>query len=559
MNWLLDLHQTNYTAQAIAIIALVCMAGMVLGSLKVRGIGLGTAGVLFASLIVGAASEPIDHKTLEFVKEFGLMLFVYCIGLQLGPGFFASLRKTGLRLNVLAATVVVLGAVLATGLGWLLGIDFAAVLGLFSGATTNTPSLGAAQQTLSALPGVSAERAALPALSYAVSYPLAIVGIIATIVVLKRIMGVDPRQAADQFASEQRRAVEPLERRALVIDNPNLEGMTIDTVPSLCEHSVVVSRIRRRDEKEVQAATGNSLVHQGDVILAVGTARSLEICQRIIGHASSENLLEAPGDVTYRPVVVTNKLFLGKTVQQLGLAHLFGVTVTRVTRADLEMTAVANLRLQFGDVLQMVGHQDAIKKAAQHLGNSVKALNETHFVPFFAGIAAGVALGTLPLAVPGLPQPLKLGLAGGPLIVAILVSRLGRIGPLVWHMPLNANLAFREFGIALFFASVGLMAGPRFFDTVFSARGLMWSAAGICVTVVPIAAVGLFALMMWRMNFVAVSGLLAGSMTDPPALAFANSMCGSEAPMVAYAAVFPLTTLMRIVTAQILAVVLCGH
>jgi putative transport protein len=558
MNWLFDLHRTNYTAQAIAIIALVCMAGMVLGSLKVRGIGLGTAGVLFASLMVGAVSEPIDHKTLEFVKEFGLMLFVFCIGLQLGPGFFASLRQSGLRLNVLAGTVVVLGALLATGLGWLLSIDFAAVLGLFSGATTNTPSLGAAQQTLSALPGISAERAALPALSYAVSYPLAIVGIITTTLILKRIMRIDPKQAADEFASEQRKAVEPLERRALVIDNSNLEGMTVASVPGLSEYGVVVSRIRRRDETEVHTATSSTLVHQGDVILAVGTARGLDLCQRIIGHSSSEDLLEAPGDITYRPVVVTKKGILGKTLQQLGLEHLLGVTVTRVTRADLEMTAVSNLRLQFGDVLQVVGHEEAIRKAAEFLGNSLKALNETHFVPLFAGIAAGIALGTLPLAVPGLPQPLKLGLAGGPLIVAILVSRLGRIGPLVWHMPLNTNLAFREFGIALFFASVGLMAGPRFFDTVFSARGLLWSAAGICVTVIPIMAVGLFALVVWRMNFATVSGLLAGSMTDPPALAFANSMCGSESPTVAYATVFPLTTLLRILTAQVLAVVLCG-
>jgi len=558
MNWLLDLYQTNDTAHAIAIIALVCMAGMVLGSVKVRGIGLGTAGVLFAGLLVGAVSKPIDHDTLEFVKEFGLILFVFCIGLQLGPGFFASLRQMGLRLNVLAGTVVVLGAVLAAGLGWLLGIDFAAVLGLFSGATTNTPSLGAAQQTLSALPGVSEERAALPALAYAVSYPTAIFGIITTILVLKKMVRVDPRQAAEVFISEQRKGFEPLERRTLVIDNPNLEGTTVDSVARLTANGVVVSRIRRRDEAEVQTATGSSLVHQGDLILAVGTVRNLDQYQRVVGSPSKEDLMEAPGAVTYRRVVLTNKMLLGKTVDQLGLEQLFGVTVSRVTRADLEMTAVPNLRLQFGDVLQVVGHEVALRKAADLLGNSVKALNETHFVPLFAGIVVGIVLGTLPLAIPGLPQPLRLGLAGGPLIVAILVSRLGRIGPLVWHMPLNVNLAFREFGIALFFASVGLMAGPQFFATVFSARGLEWAAAGLCVTVIPIMTVGVFALVAWKMNFVAVTGLLAGSMTDPPALAFATNMCGSEAPTVAYATVYPLTTLMRILTAQVLAVVLCG-
>jgi putative transport protein len=301
------------------------------------------------------------------------------------------------------------------------------------------------------------------------------------------------------------------------------------------------------------------VLHRGDLVLAVGTAANLDQFQRIVGHASSEDLMHAPGEVTHRRVVVTDQTALGKTVQQLGLEHLYGVAVTRITRADLEMTAVPNLRLQFGDVLQVVGDAESIQRAAERLGNSIKALNETHFVPLFAGIVAGIALGTLPLSVPGLPQPLRLGLAGGPLIVAILVSRLGRIGPLVWHMPQNTNMAFREFGIALFFASVGLLAGPRFFDVVFSANGLLWLAAGFCVTVLPIFAVGIFALLKLKMYFVVVSGLLAGSMTDPPALAFATNICRSEMPSVAYASVFPLTTLLRILSAQILAVILCGE
>lgn len=558
MHWLFDLYRTSQTAQAIAIIALVCMLGMVLGSVKVRGIGLGTAGVLFAGIFVGHISKPIDHETLEFVKEFGLILFVFCIGLQLGPGFFASLRQMGLRMNALAATVVIVGALLAPGLGRLLEIDPAAVLGLFSGATTNTPSLGAAQQTLSAMPGVSEERAALPALAYSVSYPMAIVGIIGTILTLKILLRIDPRRDAEAFAAQQAAIVEPLERRTLVIDNRNLEGISIGSLPGLAETGVVISRIRRGTEAAVQAAVGDSVLHQGDFILAVGTAANLDQFQRIVGHASDEDLMQAPGQVTFRRVVVTDNAALGKTAQQLGLEHLYGVAVTRVTRADLEMTAVPNLRLQFGDVLQVVGDADSIEKAAQLLGNSVKALNETHFVPLFAGIVVGIALGTLPLSVPGLPQPLRLGLAGGPLIVAILVSRLGRIGPLVWHMPQNTNLAFREFGIALFFASVGLLAGPRFFEVVFSANGLLWLAAGICVTVLPLFAVGLFALLRLKMYFVVVAGLLAGSMTDPPALAFATNICQSEMPSVAYATVFPLTTLLRILAAQVLAVTLCG-
>lgn len=557
MDWLLDLYRTNPTAQAIAVISLVCMGGMVLGSFKLRGVGLGTAGVLFAGILVGSFSHPVDHKTLEFVKHLGLILFVFCIGLQLGPGFFASLRHMGVRVHFMAAAIVFLGTLLTPGLAWLLGIDYAAALGVLAGATTNTPTLGAAQQTLTELPRVSAERAALPALGYAVSYPAAIIGIIGTIFLLKRLMRIDPVQQAEAFAAEQRKNIEPLLRRALVIDNPNLEGITVDEVPG-SEAGVVISRIKRRGAADVDAATGSALLHTGDTVLAVGTRRNLDRYQRVVGHASDEDLLQAPGAVTHRRVIVTNSAVLGKTVRQLGLEQHHGVTVTRVTRAALELTAVPNLRLQFGDVLQVVGQTDHIGEAAALLGNSLKALNQTHFVPLFAGILAGIALGILPLSIPGCPQPLRLGLAGGPLIVAILVSRVGRIGPLVWHMPLNANLAFREFGIALFFASVGLMAGPQFFDVVFSARGAIWLASGICITMLPILLVGWLALVIWKMNFVVVSGVIAGSMTDPPALAFATNICGAETPMVAYAAVYPLTTLTRILAAQLLAVVLCG-
>jgi putative transport protein len=457
----------------------------------------------------------------------------------------------------MAGGVVLLGSFLAPGLAWLLGMDYAAALGVLAGATTNTPSLGAAQQTLADLPGVSAERAALPALAYAVSYPAAIVGIIGTMLLLKRLLRVDTVQQAEAFAAEQHKTLEPPQRRALVIDNPNLEGITVDEVLG-GDSGVVISRIQRRGAAQVQAATGRTRLHIGDIVLAVGSQRNLDRYQRVVGHATGDDLLGAAGPVTHRRVIVTNGAVLGNTVRQLGLEQRLGVTVTRVTRAGLELTAVPNLRLQFGDVLHVVGHEARLGDAAALLGNSIKALNQTQFVSLFAGFLAGIALGTLPLAIPGCPQPLRLGLAGGPLIVAILVSRVGRIGPLIWHMPANANLAFREFGMALFFASVGLMAGPQFFAVVLSARGAMWLASGICVTVLPILLVGWLALTVWGMNFVIVAGVIAGSMTDPPALAFANNMCGAETPMVAYAAVYPLTTLFRILAAQVLAVMLCG-
>jgi putative transport protein len=558
MNWLLQMQTAQPVAHAIGVLALVCVAGMAVGSLKVRGVGLGTAGVLFAGILTGSFGKPLDHATLEFVKEFGLILFVFTIGLQLGPGFLAALRQQGLSLNALAATVVVLGALTAPTLGWLLGIDSAAVLGLLSGATTNTPSLGAAQQTLTTLPGVSLDRQELPALAYAVTYPVAIAGIIATLLALKALFRIDPLKEAEAFAAEQRRGAEPLERRTLIVENPDLEGIAVEAIPGRQETGVTVSRIRRTGEAEVYLAAIGTVLKNGDRIVAVGTRAMLDRFQQVVGRKSDEDLLQAPGGVTSLRVVVTSKRALGKTVRELGLDHLFSVVVTRITRADLEMSAVQDLRLRFGDVLQVVGNQASVQKAAVFLGDSLKELNETQFIPLFIGIALGIALGTLPIAMPGLPQPLRLGLAGGALIVALALGRMGQIGRLVWHMPANVNLAFREFGIALFFAAVGLMAGSKFFSTVFSPVGALWLFAGLFVTVPPLLVVGVFARAVLKMNFIALSGLLAGSMTDPPALAFASNISRSDAPTVSYATVYPLTMVLRILSAQLLVLLLCG-
>jgi putative transport protein len=558
MNWLLDIHRTHPVAHAIGVLALVCLAGMALGSIKARGVGLGTAGVLFAGILTGHFGKPVDHATLEFVKEFGLVLFVFTIGLQLGPGFLATLRQQGLVLNALAAAVVVLGALTAPALGWLLGIDPAAVLGLLSGATTNTPSLGAVQQTLTILPSVSLDRQELPALAYAVSYPVAIAGIIGTLLALKALFRINPVKEAEAFAAEQRRGAEPLERRTLIVENPNLEGVEVEAIPGRLETGVTVSRILRAGEAQVRLATASTVLRSADRILAVGTGAMLDRFQRIVGRRSDEDLLQAAGDLTFLAVVVTSNRALGKTVRELGLDHLFGVVITRVTRADLEMTAVPNLRLHFGDVLQVVGDQASIQRAAAFLGNSLKSLNETHFIPLFIGLALSIALGTLPVAVPGLPQPLRLGLAGGTLIVALVLGRLGHIGGLVSHMPANVNLAFREFGIALFFAAVGLAAGAKFFSTVFSPMGALWLFAGLLITVPPLLVVGVFGRAVLKMNFMALSGLLAGSMTDPPALAFASNISRSDAPMVSYATVYPLTMVLRILSAQILVLLLCA-
>ena len=554
MIWLHHLNETQPIAHAVAMLACVCVLGMTLGSLKFRGIGLGTAGVLFAGILVGHFGPAVDHHTLDFVKEFGLILFVFTIGLQLGPGFFAALRQQGMKLNALAAAIVLLGAIAAPLAGWIGQFDRAAVLGIFSGASTNTPSLGAGTQTLGTVPGIAPDRLALPALAYAVTYPTAIVGIIATLLVLKQLFRVNIERESEELAAKARRKAEPLERRTFIVTNPNLDGGPLGSIPGRIETGVTLSRVRHGGETRV--ATDVTVIHRDDRLVAVGTRAGLDQFERVVGRRTDEDLTLTDPGVTFRRVVVTDRDVLGKTVDELNLDERFHVAVTRVTRADIEMTAVPGLRLQFGDQLQIVGATPDLDNAARAVGNSLKELNETHFIPFFIGIALGVALGTMPIAFPGLPQPVRLGLAGGPLIVALVLGRIGRIGRQVWHMPVNTNLAFREFGIALFFAAVGLSAGPKFFATVFTATGLQWLLAGACVTVLPLLLVAIFARVVCKLNFIDLSGLIAGSMTDPPALAFASSVARSDAPTVAYATVYPLTTLLRILSAQVLAIVL---
>jgi putative transport protein len=458
------------------------------------------------------------------------------------------------KMNALAAAIVILGAAGAPLAGWIAGFDPAAVLGIFSGASTNTPSLGAGTQALGTIPDIAADRLTLPALAYAVTYPTAIVGIIGTLLFLKHLFRVDVAREAAEFAGRNRANVDPLERRTLAIVNPDLEGMRLDALRGGTKTGVAISRVRH--DGVTRAATDATTVHCEDRLLAVGARKDLDRFESLVGRRTDEDLVLAERGVTFRRVAVTDRNVLGKTVAELYLDDRFGVAVTRVTRADLEMSAVPGLRLKFGDQLQIVGPEASLDKAAVAVGNSLKELNETHFIPFFVGIALGIVVGTMPIAFPGLPQPIRLGLAGGPLIVALILGRVGRIRRQVWHMPVNTNLAFREFGISLFFAAVGLTAGPKFFATVFSATGLHWLLAGACVTILPLLVVGIFARTVYEMNYMELSGLLAGSMTDPPALAFASNIANSDAPTVAYATVYPLTTLLRILSAQVLAIVL---
>jgi putative transport protein len=554
MGWLFDLHRTQPIAHAIGALAVVCVLGMALGSLKFRGLGLGTAGVLFAGIIIGHFGNPVDNQTLDFVKELGLVLFVFALGLQLGPGFFAALRQQGVKFNVLATIVVLLGGIAAPIIGWLAKFDAAAVLGIFAGASINIPALGAATQTLTTFPEIAPDRLALPALACAVAYPIAIVGSIAAVLFLKQIFHIDVEREAAEFAETNRPKIEPLERRTLVVTNPNLDGVRLDAIPGRIESQITIARVGNGNG--TVAATDATIIHQNDRLAVIGTCAGLEQFERVVGRRCEEDLVLAESNITSRRVVITDRSVLGKTVGELNLDDRFGVAVTRVTRSDIEMSAVPGLRLRFGDMMNIVGREEDLEKAAGIVGNSLKELSQTQFIPFFIGIVLGVALGTLPINFPGLPHPIRLSLAGGPLIIALILGRVGRIGRQVWHMPTNTNLAFREFGIALFFAAVGLQAGGKFFATAFSAIGLQWLLAGLCVTVFPLMLVGLFARGISKMNFMDLSGMLAGSMTNPPGLAFATNIAGSDAPNVAYATVYPLTTLLRILSAQILAIVL---
>ncbi len=550
MNWLIQLSSSQPIAWAVLALMLVAVAGLLLAQIKFRGVGLGVTGVLFAGILAGHFGLHIDQGILEFVRDFGLILFVFTIGLQLGPGFFASFRKQGLTLNMLAAAIILLGAGVTIGAGLLLSINPFASVGLFSGATTNTPSLGATQQMLKSLGGQFAAQAGTPPLAYAAAYPGAVVGIIGVILFLKWTSGDTTRQRPEQ------KKVKHLERMNLLVENPALENTRIGEIPG--RDGVIISRIKGANAPEVETATEQTLLHRGDVILAVGTRDSLEKFRSVAGREATANLLNISGRVASRRMVVTHSNVLGKTIAELNLSERYGVAVTRVARAEIEMIAVRGLQLQFGDTLQIVGGEKALDEVAELLGNCASALRETNFMPIFIGIALGVIVGAIPVAVPHIPVPVQLGMAGGPLILAIILSRIGRIGPLVWYMPESANMAFRELGIVLFLACVGLKAGGKFFETVFTNVGLHWLFAGLAITVVPLLLVALPARFLFKLNSQTISGVLAGSMTDPPALAFAHAINASDAPLVAYATVYPLSMLLRIFVAQILVVIFCG-
>jgi putative transport protein len=536
-------------AKAVLALSIVAAAGLALGSVGIRGIRLGAAGVLFAGIFFGQLGMHIDERILEFVRDFGLLLFVYTVGLQVGPGFFSSVKQRGLELNALGAGVVVLGGLMAAGFRFLFHFSVPVIGGLFAGATTNTPSLAAAQAALQSLSSKPASGDFL-GMAYAIAYPFGIVGIILTMLLVRRVFSIDvdaEAKSAELSGGANERALDFID---LEVTNPNVDGLALRDLPFAAEAGVVFSRLLRNGK--VTVPEDDSLIQIGDGLRLVGPKAKLSEFEPVIGQKYSIDIQSVPSELTTEHLYVTKRQVLGKSLGDLNFERAYGAVVTRVTRADVEFAANDQVRLQFGDFLFVVGSRDGVAQVGELVGNTQKALDHPHVLPVFVGILLGVVLGSLPIVLPGMPAPVRLGLAGGPLIVALILSQVGRIGPLIWYLSPAANLVLREIGIVLFLACVGLKSGSGFLQVLVSGSGLYWMAAGALLTFVPLVTMGMLARKVFKLDYPTICGVLAGSMTDPPALAFATGITKSDQPLVAYAAVYPLVMILRVFIVQVL-------
>ncbi|HIE8714323.1 TPA: putative transporter [Klebsiella variicola subsp. variicola] len=547
-------------ALTVSVLALVAVVGLWIGNVKIRGVGFGIGGVLFGGIIVGhfvdQAGVALSSPMLHFIQEFGLILFVYTIGIQVGPGFFASLRVSGLRLNLFAILIVILGGLVTAVLHKLLDIPLPVVLGIFSGAVTNTPALGAGQQILRDL-GVPFEVVDQMGMSYAMAYPFGICGILLTMWLVRLFFRINVEKEAQRFEESSGNGHAHLHTINVRVENPNLNQMAIQDVPMLNSDNIVCSRLKRGELLMVPAP--GTLIQAGDLLHLVGRPEDLHNAQLVIGQEVATSLSTRGTDLKVERVVVTNEKVLGKKIRDLHVKQRYDVVISRLNRAGVELVASSSASLQFGDILNLVGRQEAIDAVAAELGNAQQKLQQVQMLPVFIGIGLGVLLGSIPLFIPGFPAALKLGLAGGPLIMALILGRIGSIGKLYWFMPPSANLALRELGIVLFLAVVGLKSGGDFVATLTQGEGLSWIAYGIFITAIPLLTVGILARMLAKMNYLTLCGMLAGSMTDPPALAFANNLhATSGAAALSYATVYPLVMFLRIITPQLLAVLFWG-
>ena len=548
MSWLGELFFGQGVAHSVLMFAIVIALGIVLGKVKVWGISLGITWILFVGIICSHFGMQVDGHILHFVQEFGLILFVYSVGLQVGPGFFSSFRKGGMTLNMLATGIVLLGVVTTYIIHVVTGLPITTMVGVLSGAVTNTPGLGAAQQAYMDASGMEDSTIAL---GYAVAYPLGVVGIICSIMLMRVLFRVNLEKENEALEREDTDKGSNAQQFSVRVTNPALFGKDLKEVTRLINRKFVFSRVYHEDDS-IELGSSETCLSAGDKLLVVAALQDIDAITAFLGERVEVEWEKLDKKLVSRRIAITKAAVNGKMLGEMKLRNCFGVNVTRVNRAGVDLVARPNLQLQLGDRLTVVGPEAAVNNVAKVLGNSLRRLREPNLVPIFLGIFLGIVLGSIPFTFPGIPQPVKLGLAGGPLIVAILVSRFGPQYGLVTYTTMSANLMLREVGIALFLASVGLRAGDGFVETIINQGGYAWIGYGFIITIVPLIIMGIVARGIYKINYFTLMGLIAGSMTDPPALAYSNGMAGNDAPSVSYATVYPLTMFLRVLTAQLL-------
>lgn len=535
-------------AHSVIVLSLVIAAGYILAKIKIKGISLGITWILFAGIFLGHFGITLDSRLLSFIKEFGLILFVYSIGIQVGPGFFSAFRAGGLKLNLIAAGSIAVSVITTIVIHLITKLPISTMVGILYGAVTNTPGLGAAQQTYTDVTGTNAPEIAM---GYAVAYPLGVVGAILTLLLLRYLTRINPKEeeeAATKISGSRQEVVRAV---ALVTEGKG-NGKKISWLTEQLNSKFIISRIRPANSDEAVLADGETVLHTGDKVLIVAGKNDLPEIFSLLGEESDYEWNITEHNLISRQILISKNELHGKTLAELNIRKNFEASITRVNRAGLDLVASPDLRLHIGDRVTIVGSEDAISHAEHLLGNSLKRLNQPNLIPIFVGILLGCVLGSIPIPLPGVPFPVKLGLAGGPLIVSILISRFGPDFKIVTYATASANLMLREVGIALFLASVGLGAGADFVKTIVEQNGFIWIAYGALITVIPYLVMGLLAKLVFHVNYYTVIGVLSGANTNPPALAFSGEQTSCDAPAVGYATVYPLSMFLRVISAQLL-------
>ena len=558
--WLESLFTTTDSVAHIALLyALVIAVGVYLGKIKIGGISLGVTFVLFAGIVAGHIGFTAPTPILTFIQDFGLILFVFMIGMQVGPGFFESFGKAGVKLNFMSAAAILLNIVVMFACYYIF-FDTSNVnnlpmmVGTLYGAVTNTPGLGAANEALGSVFGQNAPQIAS---AYACAYPLGVLGIIGATILVRFICKIKlDKEDAQLAASETTSADKKPYKMHLEVSNKYLEGKTLLQVHEFLQRDFVVSRIVH--EGELYIPNRDTIFHVGDQMLLVCAEADQEAITAFIGPKLDIDFEQSDQPLVSKRILITNPKINGKSLASMHFSSMYGVNVTRVTRQGIDLFASASLPLQVGDRIMAVGPEDAVDRVANKMGNSIRRLNTPNIATIFVGIIIGIIFGSLPIAIPGMPVPMKLGIAGGPLIIAILIGRYGYKIHLVTYTTTSANMMLREIGLVLFLASVGIKAGAGFFETVVQGDGLLYVLTGFLITIIPILIIGPIARMKFKFNYFTIMGMIAGTYTDPPALAYANSICSKEAPAVGYSTVYPLSMFLRIFTAQIVVLFFCG-